>query len=32
MSDLLFLALLLAFGLLSWGLLALCDRLMGTNR
>jgi hypothetical protein len=29
MTDLFFLALVGAFGLLSWGLLVLCERLMG---
>ena len=29
MADLLFLALLVGFALCSWGLLVLCERLMG---
>ena len=29
MADLFFLALLAGFGVITWGLLALCERLMG---
>jgi hypothetical protein len=32
MLDALFLILLAGFGLLSWGLIALCERLMGGSR
>jgi len=32
MSDMLFLAILIGFGVLTWGLLALCDQLLGGKR
>jgi hypothetical protein len=30
-SDLFFMAVLVAFSVLTWGLIVLCDRLMGGN-
>ena len=32
MSDMLFLAILIGFSVLTWGLLALCDLLLGGKR
>jgi hypothetical protein len=32
MNDAIFIAILVAFALLTWGLIVLCDRLMGDAR